>query len=110
MSCLKKIELLPMEGAISQVVKAMLFTIAAERAAGTRLLKIHYGEEKTLKLRVFRELKRLKGEGRLVCYFSSEKFTSSHGESLYLVDKFPTIADDELFDKGDGGYAILFLG
>lgn len=93
-----------------QAIKELLFAIATERAMGERLLKILHSGEKTVIARIHRELKRLKTEGRLVCYLTGKKFSSDNPDVLYLIDKFPYVAEDPSLDVEDEKCTVVFLG
>ena len=93
-----------------QAIKELLFAIATERAKGERLLKITHNGEKTTVAKIHKELKRLKDEGRLSCYLTGKKFSSTNPDVLYLIDKFPFLAEDTSLDKEDEKCTVVFLG
>lgn len=93
-----------------QAIKELLFAIATERAKGERIVKIIHNGEKSTVARVHHELKRLKTEGKLSCYHTGKKIAQSNPDILYLIDKFPFVANDPAIDAEDEKCTLVFLG
>ena len=93
-----------------QAIKELLFAIATQRAKGQRVLKILHSGEKSTIAKVHRELKRLKTEGKLACYHTGKRITLSNPDILYIIDKFPFVAQDPAIGGEDEKCTLVFLG
>ena len=90
------------------------FNIAAARAEKAELMKLELTAEERLRRREYRSvlvrLRQLKKEG-VVQFFATEKdFTEGSTEAVYLLNKFPELAEAAETATEDGsGFLIIRL-
>jgi hypothetical protein len=94
-------------GDIGQARRQIEFLVASIRARGGKLLKLRHSSE--LKQGVRRYLKKLRAEERISFFVEGERFSESDVGSIYLVEKYPAVANDPDLAAADPHVTVLAL-
>ncbi|MBP5210084.1 MAG: hypothetical protein J6125_04395 [Clostridia bacterium] len=88
--------------------KELSFSIASERARGSRTLEVVCPADRAGETAIRRALDRFKKEGRIVCYARGDAFVTPTPDALYILDKAPGLTGADFGGRPD--VFVLLLG
>ena len=99
------------ESRVESFLKELDFIVASHRALGGRIVWIRHVDttRPSFATSMRRQLKKMKANGRRVCYICGKDFSSEQTETLYLLHCIPELKDVPELDSGEDNFTIAFL-
>ncbi len=96
---------------VRSALRQLEYMIASIRAVGGAVVKFYHGGEDSGELRtaVRRRIRRFKNNGEIAFFIPGEQFGPSDATSAYLVEKYPFVARDPEYGRGEDDYVVVCI-